>query len=90
MDKPVKGSTTRLLQVQGRHLEQAKNQTSIGERMERDDDYDEFEDDDDIYCDRCNEFGEVVNCVDDLCHGSGECIHGSMMICPDCKGRGKI
>lgn len=48
------------------------------------------EDDEPQYCGHCNEFGEVVNCVDDLCHGAGECMHGSMIICPECNGTGKL
>ena len=60
------------------------------ERLEQSD-YDEDFDDERDYCGRCNEFGEVVICVDDLCHGAGECMHGDgMRICPDCGGKGKI
>jgi len=55
---------------------------------ERDFDY---EDDDEVYCDACDEFGMYVICVDDLCHSGSGCIHGDgEVVCPECGGRGKI
>jgi len=38
-------------------------------------------------CNTCGGSGTVIACIDDLCRGSGECIHGDgEIICPDCKG----
>lgn len=33
---------------------------------------------------RCDGSGEYVICIDDMCHGSGECIHGDdgYALCP--------
>jgi len=59
---------------------------------EYEDDFDEF-DDDEPYCERCDNTGWILICCDDLCHGSGEepgerCIHGDGdILCPACKGR---
>lgn len=54
-----------------------------------DDDYDD--DEDGSYCDACDEFGMYVICVDDLCHSGSGCIHGGgEIICPYCKGKGKL
>ena len=37
---------------------------------------------------RCGGGGFIVTCIDDLCHGAGECMHGDgEMICPECHGR---
>lgn len=33
--------------------------------------------------------GEIMDCCDDMCIGSGSCIHGSMRICPACRGSGE-
>jgi hypothetical protein len=69
-----------------------------------DDDYD-FDDDEEIDdlacpacghhetrsrdCQECNEVNEVCDCIDDMCQGSGYCIHGDgMSICRDCNGSG--
>ena len=48
----------------------------------------ELEDD----CRRCDEFGLVVVCPDDVCRAAGECLHGDegMALCPDCGGSGRI
>ena len=49
-------------------------------------------DDDDFdcdggYCYRCDGQGFIVVCIDDLCRGAGECMHGDgEVICPDCNG----
>lgn len=34
-------------------------------------------------CNRCDDRGHV--CIDDMCRGSGECIHGDS-VCPKCHG----
>ena len=42
-------------------------------------------DDDDSGCERCGGHGFIVVCIDDLCRGAGECMHGDGEIdCPDC------
>lgn len=44
-----------------------------------------------LECQRCDEYGQVVVCVDDMCRGAGECFHGDGMgQCPDCGGEGKL
>lgn len=49
------------------------------------------DDDEGSYCDACDEFGMYVICVDDLCHSGSGCIHGDgEILCPYCKGRGKL
>lgn len=41
----------------------------------------------DPYCHRCDNSGFVIVCVDDMCRGAGECMHGDgEIVCPDCKG----
>lgn len=48
----------------------------------------EPDDPDEAYCYRCDNKGTIIVCVDDLCRGAGECMHGDgEIICPDCKGR---
>lgn len=38
-------------------------------------------------CARCGGEGIIVICVDDMCRGAGECMHGDgEIICPDCNG----
>lgn len=45
------------------------------------------EDDDGGYCFRCDNQGFIIVCVDDMCRGAGECMHGDgEIVCPDCKG----
>ena len=47
--------------------------------------------DDEPYCDACDEFGMYVICPDDLCHSGTGCIHGDgEILCPHCKGKGKL
>lgn len=46
--------------------------------------------DDVVPCDTCWGTGEVVACIDDLCHGTGECIHEGNQVCPDCEGTGEL
>jgi hypothetical protein len=51
-------------------------------------DGDDWDDPDDWYCYRCDNRGVIIVCVDDLCRGTGECMHGDgEMICPDCHGK---
>jgi hypothetical protein len=39
------------------------------------------------YCYRCDNKGTILICIDDLCRGAGECMHGDgEIVCPDCKG----
>lgn len=46
-----------------------------------------FDWDDDIYCPRCDDSGEINVCLDSVCQGLGECIHGDgMILCPVCGG----
>jgi hypothetical protein len=41
-------------------------------------------------CQLCDGQGEIMVCIDDICHGLGECIHGDgYATCPDCKGSGE-
>jgi hypothetical protein len=53
-------------------------------------DFDEDELDDDEYeyadgCNTCGGAGFIVVCIDDMCRGAGECIHGDGEVqCPDC------
>lgn len=58
-------------------------------------DFDEDEDPDfepewqayDDGCSRCGGQGFIVVCIDDMCRGAGECMHGDgEIVCPDCKG----
>lgn len=46
----------------------------------------DLEDDEDFdSCHRCGGSGWIITCIDDLCHGSGECIHGDGDTpCPAC------
>lgn len=40
-------------------------------------------------CETCWGEGYIVTCCDDICVGSGYCIHGDgEKICPDCQGEG--
>ena len=41
-------------------------------------------------CLTCSGEGWIVICVDDICHGIGECFHGEsgMALCLDCDGTG--
>ena len=42
-----------------------------------------------IECYRCRGTGEYVECIDDLCHARGECMHGDNT-CTLCDGHGRI
>lgn len=38
-------------------------------------------------CNTCMGAGFIVTCVDDMCRGAGECIHGDgEIVCPECNG----
>ena len=51
-------------------------------------DYDDWDDDDGV-CYECNGSGWIVTCIDDLCHGQDECIHGDPPTpCPACNADG--
>jgi len=46
-------------------------------------------------CDRCDQYGQVMACVDDMCRGLGSCVLGDidcdgMVMCPDCGGDSKL
>lgn len=42
-------------------------------------------------CDHCEGEGQILTCIDDLCQGTGECIHGDgYATCPVCKGDGEV
>lgn len=54
-------------------------------------DFDEDEDPDFepdcIGCSRCGGAGTIIVCIDDMCQGAGECIHGDgEIVCPECGG----
>jgi hypothetical protein len=52
-----------------------------------DDDYDTGLD---RYCYECGGRGYVVRCIDDLCHGQDECIHGDPPTpCRACNPKGE-
>lgn len=42
-----------------------------------------------IDCPRCRGTGENVECMDDLCHAQGRCMHGNNL-CALCEGVGEI
>lgn len=35
-------------------------------------------------CPNCHGEGSIINCVDDLCHAQGHCMHGDDKPCPRC------
>jgi hypothetical protein len=38
-------------------------------------------------CNTCWGEGFIVVCVDDMCRGAGECMHGDgEIVCPECHG----
>lgn len=42
------------------------------------------------YCNECGGRGYVVRCIDDMCHGQDECLHGDPpMPCWHCNRDGK-
>ena len=47
-------------------------------------DYDDFPDTEDAHCEKCHGEGIIITCCDDICHGSGYCIHGDGEEICDC------
>lgn len=43
-----------------------------------------------VRCTNCHGSGEVVGCIDDICHGKGHCIHDGNDPCPSCQGSGRV
>lgn len=41
-------------------------------------------------CPNCHGRGYIINCVDDLCHARGSCMHGDDKDCARCRGRGVV
>ena len=42
-------------------------------------------------CDRCDGTGWIMTCIDDICVGSGECMHrDGEAVCPQCHGEGEM
>jgi hypothetical protein len=58
--------------------------------MRGDFDEDEYDDGDypyDAGCNTCMGEGFIVTCIDDMCRGCGECMHGDgESVCPECGG----
>ncbi len=46
------------------------------EEDDREEEYDDYEPSDNSGCYECGGRGYVVRCIDDLCYGQDECIHG--------------
>lgn len=54
-----------------------------------DEDYDDYRDP--VTCWKCGGDGFLIVCVDDLCHGTGHCMHGDGEVeCPLCGGDGYL
>ena len=55
------------------------------------DGYDPLDDDEEYdgdCCYNCGGFGWVITCIDDLCRGAGECMHGDgTSPCPVCNAK---
>lgn len=44
-----------------------------------------------VSCWKCGGEGFIVFCIDDLCQGTGECMHGDGEdVCPICEGEGNL
>ncbi|MFC6975697.1 hypothetical protein ACFQL1_15140 [Halomicroarcula sp. GCM10025709] len=41
-----------------------------------------------VDCERCHGRGEILGCIDDICHAKGVCIHDGNDPCPACDGTG--
>ena len=42
-------------------------------------------------CPECGGEGIIITCCDDMCVGSGHCIHGDgEEVCPECDGSGEV
>lgn len=72
--------------------QQTLEQRVLAALDEWDEQYDPYYDPTEPYtCGRCGGEGEILVCIDDMCRGSGGCIHGDgYRTCPDCKGAGEI
>jgi hypothetical protein len=47
--------------------------------------------DDEATCWKCSGDGFIIVCIDDVCRGAGECMHGDGEdICPVCNGDGYL
>lgn len=56
-----------------------------------DDDLDDFDDwHQPETCPECGGSGEIIDCLDDMCHGQGFCVHGDVRICMECHGEGEV
>jgi hypothetical protein len=56
------------------------------------DDYDDSDHegrDEPVACEKCGGRGTYSDCIDDLCHGAEECIHGDDATCSRCGGTGE-
>ena len=64
----------------------AQQQTDLAQQEEWDEEYDGGE----HYCWSCGGRGWRVTCIDDLCHGQDECIHGDPPTpCWECNRNGE-
>lgn len=53
------------------------------------DEFDDYDPDYDYGCITCGGEGFIVVCIDDMCRGAGECMHGDGEdVCPECGGDG--
>ncbi len=49
-----------------------------------------YEEGDDL-CPDCQGEGQILICIDDICHGQGWCMHGDgEVICRTCNGNGFV
>jgi hypothetical protein len=62
--------------------------TGKGGKMRGDFDEDEDPDFEPEYgCNTCMGSGFIVVCINDMCRGAGECLHGDgEIVCPECNG----
>jgi hypothetical protein len=52
--------------------------------------YDDFDPSDNSGCYECGGRGYIVTCIDDMCHGQDECIHGDPPTpCRACNPKGE-
>jgi hypothetical protein len=52
--------------------------------------YDDYDPGEERYCYECGGRGWFVDCVDDMCHGQDECIHGDPPVpCRACNPKGE-
>lgn len=69
-------------------LDRGQRRADVLPAIEFDEDFDMGDRED---CDYCRGEGVVVTCIDDLCAGEDECIHGDGYgPCPECRGRGFV